>query len=108
MGEETEHIGLGSFLQGSCEGIVGEDIALQEVVQGEHGLGQDGDLRRREAEVDAAIGAGVGDAATDGIAGGLDRSGGVFGKDAVDGSAAGGGGETAGAIERSPEARESG
>ena len=108
VGEEAEHIGLGSLLQGACEGIVGEDIALQEVIQGEHGLGQDGDRRRREVEIDTAIGSGVGDTATDGVAGGLDRSGGVFGKDAVDGSTAGGGGETAGAIERSPEARESG
>ena len=108
VGEEAEHIGLGSLLQGTCEGIVGEDITLQEVIQGEHGLGQDGDRRRREIEVDAAIGAGVGDAATDGITGGFDRSGGIFGKDGVDSSAAGGGGETAGTIERSPKARKSG
>ena len=108
VGEEAEHIGLGSLLQGACEGIVGEDIALQEVIQGEHGLGQDGDRRRREVKIDTAISAGVGDAATDRIAGGLDRSSGVFGKDGVDGSATGGGGETAGAIERTPEARESG
>ena len=55
VGEETEYIGLRGFFGGG-DGIVGEDITLQEVVERQHRLGQHGDRCGRQIEVDRFIG----------------------------------------------------
>ena len=108
MGEQAKHEGLGGFLEWCGEGIIGEHIALQEVIKSQRRLGQNGYGCRCQGEVHLTAIAHIVHTAANGVLGGCCRSGRIFGEDRVNGGAAGVGRQAAAAIEAPTEAEQAG